>query len=326
MKLRTVKFLAATFVFVPVAAYAQGDLPMTDRILSDPLYLPLQGVLYGDTSYSWATTTQDVFNASGIESESQRLTDNDIHQTLEYGITNDLAVNFNMGYDPSNTTKTNVFAGTETSLTDQGWTDPEFGIVYRALDQNFYPFTLDLRGSYAPNWISAKSATDAGDGSVARGGQLGDFGLTLGRETEQFTIAGTFDAQYSDTRKIADQATGADIFTGAYWLYDIGLATQWRFSPILSVNAGAGYSFGYNDNVFNTGTSLEHQNRANATPNLNAAVNYHFIPNTLVGSVNYEHEFGGGSNNLYFADPADNYSVHNKSTDILGVSLRYQFW
>ena len=102
----------------------------------------------------------------------------------------------------------------------------------------------------------------------------------------------------------------------------IDKALQTRFGDQLSVNAGAGYTFGHNADVINETTLVDHESHANGTPNLNAALNYHFIPNILVGSVTYQHDFGGGSDNLY-AVTTDDPSVRNKSEDLLGVRLRY---
>jgi hypothetical protein len=42
--------LAATLM-APLAAAAQDFTPISDRILSDPLFLPLRGQFYGETSY-----------------------------------------------------------------------------------------------------------------------------------------------------------------------------------------------------------------------------------------------------------------------------------
>jgi hypothetical protein len=323
MKVRTLSFLTAATVLFPLTAFAMDDTPSADRILSDPLYQPMQGQLYGDSTFSWATTTQDVFNATGVKTSSQRVTDNDFSQILEYGVTDDLAFAFDMGYDGLKT-KTSPTAATEFSRSSVGWTDPTFGVVYRVLDQRDNPLTLNLRGAYSPDWINAKTATDTADGTIARGGDVIDLGATLGREMRGFTIAGTFDAIDSGTRNETIQSTGGNLNTSSYWGYTLGLATQTRFTDQLSLNLGAGYTFGHDANIFNSSSGLAHETHVGATPNLNAALNYHFIPNVLVGSVGYEHEFGGDSDNIY-ATATNNTEIHNHQSDILNVGLRYQF-
>ncbi len=323
MRLRSLKYLAATALLMPLAAHAQNYAPSADRILSDPLYLPLQGQIYGNSDYSWATTTQDVFNAAGIETELQRTVSNTLDQQVEYGVTDDLALNFEMGYDPSVTTKTDPVAAASFSRNEQGWTDPDFGLVYRVLDERNNPVSLDLRGSYSPDAFRAKSATDTDDGSVARGGRAIDLGATLGHETRGFTIAGTFDAVFDGRRDVENQSTGFNTSTSSDWVYELGLATQTRFTDRFSLNAGAGYDFGHDADVLNEGTAVTHSTHAGGTANLNAALNYHFIPNILVGSVEYQHDFDGGTNNVYSAVPADDNAIHNKSEDLVGVKLRY---
>ena len=248
---------------------------------------------------------------------------NPLTQTFEYGVTDDFALSAGIGYDPSASTHINEVGGTNTVRTNQGWSDPTFGAVYRVLDQRTNPLTLDVGASYSPNVFSAKAASDTDNGTVAPGGQQWTFGGTLGREMRDFTIAGSFDASYLGRRGALNETTGNSVSTSSTWLYTLGLATQTRLTDQFSVNAGAGYTFAHNANVLNETTLVDHETRLKGTPSLNAALNYHFIPNILVGSVTYQHDFGGGSDNVYAAIPADNNTIANKSEDLLGVRLRY---
>ncbi len=323
MRLRSLKYLAATAFLIPFSAHAMDYSLASDRILSDPLYLPLQGQISSNTSYDWATTTEDVYNAAGVKTQSERITANPLTQTFQYGVTDDFALSAAIGFDPSASTHINPVSGTNTVRTDQGWTNPTFGAVYRVLDQRTNPLTLDFNASYSPNVFPSKSPSDTDEGTVALGGQEWNFGGTLGREMRDFTIAGTFGANYLGSRGSLSEASGDKIGTSATWLYTLGLATQTRFSDQFSVNAGAGYTFGHDANVLNETTLLDHDTHVHGTPNLNAALNYHFIPNILVGSVYYQHDFGGSSDNVYATVPADNNSIGNKSEDVLGVRLRY---
>jgi outer membrane protein assembly factor BamA len=324
MNLRSLKYLAAAAILAPFGAQAMDYTLSADRIVSDPLYLPLQGQIFGESSYQWATTSQDVFNSAGVKTESERINSNPFGVTFEYGITDDLAVSANIGYDPSVTTHINPVSGTGTTLTDQGWDDPTFGVVYRVLDQRDNPLTLDLGASYSPNMFSSKNASDDDDGTVARGGQEWGFNGTLGREMRDFTIAGVFDADYDGRHDALNQASGDEVGTSSSWLYTLGLATQTRFSDQFSVNAGAGYAFGHDATVVNETTLIDHDSHVKGSPNLNAALNYHFIPNVLVGSIDYQHDFGGGSQSFY-AIPADDSQIQNRAEDLLGVRLRYVF-
>ena len=323
MRLRSLKYLAAATMLVPFAAHAMDYDLASDRILSDPLYLPLQGQIDGDTSYAWATTSEDVFNAAGVKTASERINSNPLTQTFQYGVTDDFALSAAIGYDPSASTHINSVGGTSSVRTDQGWTNPTFGAVYRVLDQRSNPLTLDVDASYSPNVFSAKTPSDADNGTVATGGQQWTFGGRVGREMRDFTIAGTFDASYVGRRGALNELSGDGISTSSTWLYTLGLATQTRFSNQLSLNAGAGYTFAHDANVLNENTLVDHENHLRGTPNLNAALNYHFIPNVLVGSVKYQHDFGGDSDNLYVVVPADNTFYRNKSEDLVRLRLRY---
>jgi hypothetical protein len=323
MTFRTLKYLAAGSLLVSFAAHAQDYTPDATRILSDPTYLPLQGQIFGSSEYQWESTTQDVFNSAGALTESQRIVSNPLTQLAEYGVTDDLALRFQMGYDPSARTTTNPVGGASFSNTNQGWTDPNFGVTYRVLDERDNPVSFDLRGSYSPDAFTAISATDTEDGTVALGGQYADFGASLGHETRSFTIAGNFDAEYYGHRNVENLTTDANVDTGSLWAYQLGLATQTRLTDQFSFNAGVAHTLGYDANVFNEATTVAHTSHVGGVTNLNAALNYHFIPNTVVGSLEYQHNFSGGQNNIYAATPASDTEIHDRSQNILGVQLRY---
>ena len=56
--------------------------------------------------------------------------------------------------------------------------------------------------------------------------------------------------------------------------------------------------------MFNPGTGIEHINDNGDQQLVNASLNYHIVPNKLVGSVNYAHTFYNNNRLVYPADAA----------------------
>jgi hypothetical protein len=318
------KFLASVSVIgLSSSAFALDASPDTARIVSDPLYLPLQGQVFGASSYNWGSSSFDSFDAGGARTSSSQVTSNDLDQQVMYGLTDDIALRLDWGYAWRSASRHLVPTG-DVVRSSSGWTDPDFGITWRAIDQrDGGPMSLDLRADYSPDAFPAKVATTIDEGTIARGGQAADFGLTLGHETRDFTLAGTFDANWSDTRSALNQNTGDITTTDSAWNYRLGLTSQFRFTDVVSMNAGAGHTFTNNANVFNSSTGLEHFSRGGDFTDVNVALNYHFVPNTVVGSIGYQHNFYDDTRNLFPTTPADNTAIRNKDEDLVGVTMRY---
>ncbi len=322
--MRWTKYLgAASVICLSTSAFAQDATPDAARIISDPLYLPMQGQVYGATSYDWGSTSLNTFNAAGAQTSTSHVTSNDIGQQFQYGITDDFVLRLDWGYDTRATSRHLDPTGLVTR-SSSGWTDPDFGITWRAVDQAAGgPFSFDLRADYSPDAFPARSANADESGTVGRGGQEADFGFTLGHETRDFTIAGLFDASWLDTRTVLNQNTGDNTLTDSQWNYRLGLTSQWRFSPVLSMNAGVGHTFSNSTQVFDDSNGLLHIAHGGDYTDLNVALNYHFIPNTVVGSIGYEHNFYQNTSNTFPTAPADNTFTRNRDEDVVGVTMRY---
>jgi hypothetical protein len=320
---RTAYFAAASMLAISTSAFALDDTPDNTRIISDPLYLPMQGQVYGSTAYNWGSASQDVFDATGTHTAFDQITTNTLTQQFWYGLADDVTLRLDWGYDWRSASRHLDPTG-GIFRSSSGWTDPDFGITWRAIDQGSSgPFDLDLRAGYSPDAFPAKIATTEDEGTIARGGQAANFGLTLGHETRAFTVAATFDANWLDTSKAINETTGGFTATDSRWNYRLGLASQIRFDPVTSVNLGAGHTFSNAALVFNSDSGLDHFSRGGDFTDLNVALNYHFVPNTLVGSLGYQHNFYDDTHNVFPTAPADDTSIRNKNEDIVGVTMRY---
>lgn len=131
-------------------------------------------------------------------------------------------------------------------------------------------------------------------------------------------------ARYYGSSTTTNSLNGADVRTTGYWAPEVGVQTQVRFTPVLSANAGFRYIFVGNPTVTNEATGDQHLNQTGNQQVVNVSLNYHFIPNRLVGSVNYGHTFYGDSRAIYPADPAFD-DLEHRTQDLVGASLRYLF-
>ena len=322
MALRCIVYMSlAAAVAMPLCAQAQDFTAAGERILSDPTYLPLQGQFSGDTGYGYERTDGDNFDATGARSAITRNTQNVIRQNFAYGLTDALSLNLGIGYGFSGQNR--VASADGVTTTDQsGWEDPTLGVTYRLLDQRNHPVSLDIMGEYSPDVFQSRTASASRDGTIARGGPEVDLGVGLGRETRVFTIRGVFFDKYFGASTTFNPNSGGTAETGSYWVPSVGIQTQTRFTDRLSANVAADYNFNGNPRVVD-GAGLARTSQLGDYQTVNVSLNYHFIPNRLVGSVNYHHTFQDRTNEV-FADPNLDFS-RTRSTDGVGAELRYVF-
>lgn len=315
--------LAATLV-APLAAAAADFTPISDRMLSDPTYLPLKGEYYSETAYDYNEQTSNNFDASGANQSSTHRTVNSLHQTFGYGITDQFSVSISEAYSFSGHA-TQTSGSTVTTNGISGWQDPVIGLTYRLFDQKARPVSVDIVAHYAPDAFSSHASLDGGDASVAQGGSEADFGLAIGRETKTFTIRGSLTAFYyaSSTNENAGPKI-SQTTTSDYWSPQIGIQTQTRFTDRLSANVNAAYTINGSANVSNGVANLARTQALGDAADVDVALNYHLIPNRLVGSISYTHVFRNHTTFTYPLTP-DNNGYRSGSDDQVGVLLRYAF-
>jgi hypothetical protein len=199
-------------------------------------------------------------------------------------------------------------------------------VTWRALDQDVQPVNLDLFSSYSPDWINAQAATNQDDGTIARGGQAGTIGVALSHVTRSFTIYGSFAADLLGRERVDNPRTDSFSSVGSRTDYTLALNTQTRFNDVLSLNAGVARIWNDNAEVSNSATELAHLNEPGNATNVHAALNYHIVPNTIVASLTYAHEFQGDNRNVFptVASANDN-SLQNRDANVYGAKLSYVF-
>ncbi len=307
---------------VPFGARAQDMTPITDRILSDPSFLPLKGQFFGDSTYTYLQGNGDRFDATGAQYADTRNVANELSQYFAYGITDDLSLNFGISGSVSGYHETDNAAGT-THINASGFFDPTFGLTWRAIDQRAHGVNLDLFGHFSPDVFSSHSGSATQDATVARGGGEGDFGAAISQEYRFFTLRGDVTGRYYGSSRTTNSVTGNFSQTSGYWAPELGVQTQVRFAPRFSANAGFRYVFN-GDPTVTTPSGLVFRNNVGDEQQVNVSLNYHIIPNRLVGSVNYGHTFFNNSQTVVPSDTALNVTDH-RTQDSVGATLRYLF-
>jgi hypothetical protein len=297
--------------------------PISDRLLTDPLYLPLKGQVYGESSYAYTNETGNNYKG-GVQTNSFTANDNLITQLFEYGVTDDFSLHAAMsaGFDSRNT------ANGTGGGSSEGFSDPTFGFTYRVLDQRQYPFTVDLAASYAPDVFTAKSPGDDKDGAIARGGQLAIFSATVGREMRNFTAALVGTAEWSGHQDSADLTSNANndslIETDSFWTFGGGLETQTRITNQFSFNAGLAYAAQTSHDVYNDVVGDPRTAEGLDTLSFTASLNYSFIPNRLAAILSYEYnDYMNDKSNYPLA--ANDTAVQDFQGNVIGAHLEYVF-
>lgn len=326
MRMRVLASLAVSASALMFCNNAMADADSgTGRYLSDPAYLPLQGEFDGSTSFSISDSRANVYNSTGAFSAHLFDQSDIIAQSFHYGITDDLTVNLTDSYLPFDKRSRTDALGVQTSRNRQGITDPSIGLTWRAIDQGESPVNFDVFASYSPDWVNSRAATAASDGSEGRGGQAGTVGVALSHVTPVFTVYGALSANLVGHRDTFDPVSGTVASRGGSTGWNLDLATQTRLSDTISFNAGIAQSLGRSHTDVIGPAGIEHLDDPASSTTLHLAANYTFVPNRLVGSLSYAHDFDGTSHTDFPATPANDTTARGRQGNVLGLHLDYAF-
>jgi hypothetical protein len=315
---------AAASPSTPPPSQGGSSIDLTDtRILSDPLFLPRKGQVYGVTAYTLDTPKGDNFKA-GVNTGSFTSSDSLVDQTLAYGLLNNLTIRLAQGYGINNRDSTAAATGDVTTGSASGFNDPTVSATFRVLDEPRSPVILNLTASYSPDAFASKAAGGGSDGTIARGGQTAGLSFALGRVTKSFTVAATAASTHVGPQLTELLSNSTSTASDAYWSYNLGLNTQTRFTDRWSLDAGVAFATAGNYDVSNIETGNAHVYAPSSTRTVNMAFNYHFLPNRLVGSVTFTHNSYTDATNT-FAKAALDTAVANRMGNVVGVRLIYVF-
>lgn len=316
-----------TFCLLPLGARAFDLTLDPSRVVSDPSYLPLAGQLYGSSEYTYGKTDSNTNDALGNIKSANSTTSNTVNQVLEYGITDDFAFRVGDSYEWPSTTF-NYPSGLQTTTHSDGFIDPSFAILWRAVDQKDHPFSWDLTATYAPNLFPAQSADPSENGTVGRGGDTETLGMALSQKMKDFTFYLQGTVTYLDDRSVLNLANNINIDYSHSLQYLLNIATQTRLDKQWSFNLNYAETFYDNANasyVNSQGKTISSISQSGQSEEITAALNYHLLPNRFVLSVIYNHYFFNEGSNTNLTLPANSTTTNNKEEDLFNGELRYVF-
>lgn len=310
--------VAAWLSFQGYAQAAAGDQsavgafdPVSTRILSDPLFLPLKGQIYGQTAYTFSDWRGDGFNAvSGARNYYYRDFQDTMAQDFAYGISDDLTVGIAESYTWEH--DQDMLGNTSLASSTKSTSNPTFKATYRVLDQSVYPVDADVSAGYTPNF-------DINGGYVASGLQNATLTASIGREMKALTVQLIGTADYFGVLKNLQ----LNEREGDTWLYDLALNTQVRLTNRFSVDGGVDYYFP-NIQKFAGGYGYEKEVWGNYIA-INTALNYQIIPNKLVGSITYSYVPTYSVKEKYSDPLLNNENLNGLYGNVAGVRLQYLF-
>lgn len=287
------KFLSVALVLAPVSGHAYdwstGFAPDTTRYFSDPSFIPSEGQLTSGTTYGFHQISEDAFNST-IKAANVKVNLNTVEQGFSYGITDRLSVNTSMSFEEEREKDTYSGFG-ENKFYSNGFTNPSFGVTYRAIDQTSYPISIDITAGYVPDLLPARIASSEQAGTVASGGQSAGAGIAASWETKSFTALTSVSATYFGAERATLVSNDSFETFGTHYEYSWALKTQTRLSDIFSVDAGLVLSeeTDYRQSTAQFTGTMEH----GLTTDPYVALNTFIVPNRFYVSLEYDHDWFG---------------------------------
>jgi opacity protein-like surface antigen len=311
----------------PDSLEAGGALdPISSRILSDPLYLPLAGQIYGVTSYTFTRSDGDIFNSRLPGSASSFSGDgNVLTQYLAFGLTDEFSLHAAISHSWNDVERSYFSPDGVLSTHGDSFTNPTFGLTYRLLDQAYQmPVDLDLSFDYTPDLVALQVSGPGRDGTEGAGRDRADFTLTLGREMRAFTIAGSLTATHYGDQNYVALSNNNNFTQDSGWSYRLGLATQARLTDQWSLDGKLSYVLADDLSAQNQTLGLPFLNKTPNTFDVGAGINYAIIPGNLVTGLTYDYQdISNNSANYYTLGTTT--ETRNHDAHIVGVNLRYAF-
>ncbi len=318
--------LAAVCLALTAVPAAAMDLERdAGRILTDPNYLPLAGQIWGSTQFAHLFAQGTIVNATGVQTGSFHADVNNWRQHLGYGIMDDLAIDIAIDYQPGSTRKITYTNRASIERDTNGVSDPTLGLTYRVLDQERWPVTLDVYGSYTPDVIKATAASLFEAGSISRGGSSETAGLAIAEETQDFTARGYATANFLSASQVDKPDVGVTVKQTSYTNFQAGIQTQTRLSRHFSLNLDFAYTIADNSKFTNTSNGNVFLSHPGNSEFAEAAFNCALLPEKLVGSVFYRYERTENSLTIR-VNPANNSGTHGRSGNVIGGMLSYEFF
>jgi hypothetical protein len=297
--------LCVVLIIFPVSGYAFDLSPDETRHFSDPAFLPLSGQLTSGTTYAHADTsaerTGDIFGRLVQYKEKS----DSVGQGFTYGLTDSLSVGALISFEERNVEEItppqpfnfgnlsfSIFGFIYNTHSD-GFTDPNFNVTYRAVDQADQPINLDIAAQYAPDLLPARVSSLFQGGTVAAGGQSAGLSVAASRVMTSLTVQTLLGATYMGDRRAIVVGDNSVQKGAAYYDYFASLRTQTRLDDLFSVDAGLTVSSMTGFRVSNANETVAYDTKYGLTTNSYVAMNSFIVPDRFYVRLEYDHDWKG---------------------------------
>jgi len=289
--------------------------------LGQPGYIVQKGEWLSTTSYSHQTSSSESVKATGdLNAKDSGYADTG-GQTFTYGLTDHLSINLRQSYESTHSEADRV-DGVTTDTHSQGLADPAFGVTWRALDQGPHPVSLDLSGSFAPNWFRAKSATTTETGTIAAGGAQALLSAAVTRLDGPNIFYGSIAATYHGSRVILIQSGPYDRTAPDYWSGEITAEYDRALTPQIDVSVTGRWDPAYTTRSTNLGgNGLSSWTDQDAQSAVTLGVNDCLTPDKVAVALTFSHAFDHGAQS-YQPGVGPSGSSRHATSDTFGATLR----
>lgn len=217
------RLILALFALLSVTAAFAWEAD-DQKALTDLLYIPNAGRLYGETAVQTMSAHAD-FKVSTVKGEIHQQS-NTFTQELHYGLTDRLRASViyeNQFYQHQ---ETEVTGGSKSSARTTGPSNPTVSALFRILRQADDKITLDVYGSYAPDMIDGKSDSSKGTSSYAAGGAVTTAGVRAGKKWKEVSMSLDASFAFHGDAESKDKTTGDKTKDQSTVTYDIKYFVQ----------------------------------------------------------------------------------------------------
>ncbi len=299
------RILGLALLSVAPAALALELTPDTSNQLTDLMYVPAQGTIFGLTSLEMGSTKGD-FGDDDLEADDQYF-----RQEVRYGVSDRWQV-----YATYEHRLKGELEVANADSEQDGPQNPFLGTLYRFAPAHENSLTLDAFVAYSPDLFDREY--DADNSDYARGGDAWVFGLRFGRKFKEFEMSAGTDMQWNLESDAEGKDGSADTTTHAQHISTSFVALQKAVAEAVLVNGSIRYRTTGGADVKTEGVDGTVQDPDVASFRYGVGALWSALPEKLALGLDLAYEC--------FADYKDaGTQVKDMSAWWMGINARYQF-
>jgi hypothetical protein len=240
------RFILLALLSMPV--FAQ----VADRALTDLMYLPKAGTVYGETAFDW----------SGGQYNQDKTTEVDTHtliasQELGFGFTDMISVNLSYEHQINGEESTRSGTSERTYVDTEGMMNPTLTGVWRVMEQGSAEYNLDIAAAYSPDMVDSEGSSNDEEFTAGSGNATYTIGARMGQKngTDHWALEAVFQMEGEGETELTN---GDKQETDAYYAMKVGYSMQKNMLPWMDFRANVNLSRVSSKDVEESGTETEY--------------------------------------------------------------------